>query len=283
MMHATGGVQANFDYTSEEDAALKLRMALAASPLVTALCANSCIVRGRPSGFESWRAEIWRHTDAARCGLLPFVFDETFSELGAYRAYTEWALDVPMFFVVRDGHHVPVGERSFRELMVAGDAALRPTLADWNVHLTTLFPEVRMKRVIEVRGADAVPPDLVCALPALWKGLFYDPMSLRAAHKRLAHWSFEDVDQLHARAAREGLAAPTPDGPALEVARELFELADQGLGRIAAAGVGPDERSLLDPLRELLDRGHSPARELLERWSSGLGERIGALVEYARY
>jgi glutamate--cysteine ligase len=282
MMHATAGVQANFDYTSEGDAAAKLRVGLAASPVITALYANSSVSAGRPNGFESWRAQVWRHTDPDRWGFLPFAFEEDFAERGAYRAYAEWALDVPMFFVVRSQHHLPVAGRSFRELLAAGGAQ-RPTLADWQIHLTTLFPEVRLKRVIEVRGADAVPAGLVCALPALWKGLFYDPAALHAAQKRLMHWRHSDVQALHAEVARVGLGARTPDGPVREVARELVDLAAQGLSRIALQDRSSDERGFLEPLEELLDRGQSPARAILERWGDSFEGRIDRLVDYARY
>jgi glutamate--cysteine ligase len=283
MMHATAGVQANFDFRSEADAAAKLRVGLAASPVVTALYANSAISLGRPNGFESFRAQIWRATDPDRCGLLPFVFAEDFEELGVYRAYTEWALDVPMFFVVRGQHHRPVAGQTFRQLWQSGREELRPTLGDWHVHLTTLFPEVRLKRVIEVRGADAVAPGMVCALPALWKGLFYDPATLQAAQKRLMHWGHADVDALHADVARFGLQARTPDGPVLEIARELVELSGQGLARIQAQSGLPDERPLLDALHEVLQLGHSPAREVLNRWNGPLAQSVERLLQYARY
>ena len=283
MMHATGTVQANFDYASQADAAAKLRMALAASPVVTALYANSSVSQGEKNGFESLRAWVWRHTDADRCGLLPFVFSDGWGPETAYAAYAEWALDVPLMFIEREGVYVRMAS-PFREYLDAGYDGRPATLADWNLHLTTLFPEVRMKRVIEVRGADAVPPDLVCALPAFWKGLFYDPASLAAASERLAHWTFADVDRLHAAVAREGLSAHGPDGPVLEVARELVVLAGQGLRAVGATNAtGEDERLFLEPLHAILDRGESPARTLLRRWDGAFRQRMDRLVEYARY
>jgi glutamate--cysteine ligase len=285
MMLGTGCVQANFDYASERDMAQKLRIAMAASPVVTALYANSSISAGRANGFESKRAWVWRHTDPDRCGILPFVFTDAFlAGEGAYRAYAEWALDVPMMFIQRQGQHVPLGGTRFRAYLEGATASHRPTLADWSLHLTTLFPEVRLKRVIEVRGADAVPPDLVCALSALWKGLFYDPDSRSAALALVRSWSFAAVDQLHADVARRGLDAATPDGPALELARELVGLSAAGLrrlGRISASG--EDESLLLEPLFEIVDRGTSPGRELVRRWDGPWGRRIERLVEYARY
>lgn len=283
MMHATGTVQANFDFSSEADLARKLRTSLAASPLVTALWANSSVSGGEPNGFESYRAWVWRYTDPLRCGFLPFAFEPGFGEGTAYRRYAEWALDVPVMFVLRDGVHHPMGDRSFRQLLDE-TGELHPTLSDWNVHLTTLFPEVRLKRIVEMRGADAVPPDLVCALPAFWKGLIYDDEALSAAGERLAHWTHAQVDALHADVARRGLQAQTPDGPALEIARELVDLAAAGLRRIDARNaMGESEAIFLDPVYEILERGTSPGRSLLERWEGAFQQRMDLLVEYAKY
>ena len=284
MMHGTGTVQANFDFTSESDAAAKLRIGLAAGPLVTALYANSSISEGGPNGFESRRAFIWRHTDPDRCGFPPFAFEDAWLEGGAYAQYAEWALDVPMLFIVRDEHHVPLGGRTFREYLERGYGDHRATLSDWNLHLTTLFPEARLKRILEVRSADAVPPGLVCALPAFWKGLFYDATAQQAALARLEGWSLDQVDDLHEAVAREGLAAQAPDAPVLEVAAELVELSAAGLTRIDARNRrGENEALFLEPLREILDRGKSPARVVLERWGGSWDRRLDRLVEYARY
>jgi glutamate--cysteine ligase len=284
MMHATGTVQANFDYSSEADMARKLRVAMAASPVVTALYANSSVSEGEPNGFESRRAWVWRHTDPDRCGMLPFVFEDDFDEGHAYRRYAQWALDVPLYFIVRGGHHVRTGGITFREFLERGLGEERATLADWYIHLTTLFPENRLKRVIEVRGADAVPPGLVCALPALWKGLLYDEQSLAAAGARLGHWTWAEVDRLHGEVARSGLKADTPDGPVLALARELADVSAAGLGRLdARSRTGDDESVFLDPLFENIDRGSSPARHLLECWDGAWSRRIELLVEYAKY
>ncbi len=281
MMHATCGVQANFDFSSEEDAGRKLRVAQAVSPIVTALYANSSISLGEPNGFESWRAHIWRHTDRARCGFLRCTFAPDFLEQGAFRAYTEWALDVPVMFLIRDGRYVPQSGRSFRQLIERGEAL---SLADWNLHLTTLFPEVRLKRVIEVRGADAVPPDLVCALPAVWKGVFYDSEVLDRLEARFAAWTYADVDRLHDEVSRLGLKAQTPDGPVAAVARELVDLAREGLGRIAHLNAtGDNEQHFLDPLYAILEQGASPARGLLDRWDGAFQRRAELLIEFSRY
>jgi glutamate--cysteine ligase len=283
MMKTTGGVQANFDYENEEDLARKLRVAIPASPIVTALYANSSISEGRANGMVSRRAWVWRHTDPDRCGLLPFVFEPRWAE-EPYQMYAEWALDIPMMFIQRGDSHIPMEGRTFRAYLEEGHGEMRATLADWNVHLTTLFPEVRVKNVIEVRGADAVPPGQVCALPALWKGIFYDDETLRALEARLRHWTFEDVDRLHADVARAGLDVQTPDGKALGVAQEIVDLAAKGLHRIGARNrAGEDESLFLDPLYEILDRGMSPARQLLVRWEDSWDHRIERLIEYTTY
>ncbi len=215
---------------------------------------------------------------------MPFAFEDGWGEGTAYRRYAEWALDVPLMFVQRGGVHVALGDRSFRSFLEHGFDGVEATLADWNLHLTTLFPEVRLKRILEVRGADAVPPGLVCALPAFWKGIFYDPECLEAAARRLEHWNHEAVDAMHADVARRGLAARAPDAPVLEVARELLDLSAAGLGRIDARNrLGESEVVFLDALYEILDRGTSPGRFLLERWNGAFRQRVDRLVEYAKY
>jgi glutamate--cysteine ligase len=284
MMHATAGVQANFDFSTEADAAKKLRLALAASPISTALFANSSISLGKPNGFESYRAWIWRHTDNDRWSLLPFAFDEDFGEGTAYRAYTEWALDVPMFLIVRDGHSLPAHGQTFRDFMAKGRDGHRPTLADWNVHLTTLFPEVRLKHVVETRGTDAVPGMHVVALPAFWKGLLYDAQALDAGLARIRSWTHEQVFALHGSVAKAGLAARAPDASVLEVARELVALSRAGLRRQNVRDAsGADESVLLAPLDAVLERGTSPARHWVDEWNGPWRQDISRLVEAARY
>jgi glutamate--cysteine ligase len=284
MMHATAGVQANFDFSSEADAARKLRLALAASPVSTAMFANSPLSEGKPNGFQSFRAEIWRHTDPDRWSLLPFAFEPDFGEGTAYRRYTEWALDVPMFLIVRDGHSRPAGGVTFREFMTRGFDGERATLADWVVHLTTVFPEVRLKRVIETRGVDAVPGPQVLSLPAFWKGLLYDDEALSAGLARVRRWRFADVDVMHAAVAREGLRAKAPDAPVLEVARELLELSRRGLRRMAERNArGDDESVYLEPLARVLERGASPAAQLLEAWNGPWQRDVSRLIEHVKY
>ena len=280
MMHLTATVQANLDFSDEEDMVRKLRTALGVSSIVSAIFANSSIAGGKASGFASRRMYIWRHTDPDRCGLLPFVFEEDFG----YERYVEWALDVPLFFIVREGRYLPASGTTFGEFIARGIEGQRATLEDWNLHLTTLFPEVRLKRVLEVRGTDAVPAGLICALPALWKGLLYDAdaragawdlVREHSASERLA--GLEDV-------ARRGLAAELAGRPVLELARELVDLASAGLGRIRHAGRrDPDERGYLDPIHYQLEAGRSLGEEILDRWEGAWGRSVPRLIEYARY
>ncbi len=281
MMHLTATVQANFDFSSEDDMVAKMRMAMGVTPIVSAVFANSPLFRGKPSGFVSRRLNIWRHTDPDRCGMLPFVFEPGFG----YDRYAEWAVDVPMFFVVRGGRYLPAEGTTFREFMERGFEGHHATLADWNLHLTTLFPEVRCKQFIEVRGADAVPPDLICALPALWKGLLYDDDSLAGAWALARAWSFEERDAAIEAVARRGLAAEVAGRPVLELARELTALASDGLARIDHRGglEHRDERGFLDPITEILERGTSPGEEILDRWEGEWNRQMDALVKFARY
>jgi glutamate--cysteine ligase len=280
MMYATATVQANFDYASEEDMAAKLRTALACSPIASALFANSPLEGGRESPFISRRVEIWRHMDPDRCGLLPFTLEADFG----YREYTEWALEVPMFFVVRDGRYLRATQLTFRDFLERGFDGHRATLADWNLHLTTLFPEVRLKGVIEVRGSDAVPPELICALPALWKGVLYDAQACEAAWKLVERWTPRQREELLAEVARRGLASAVAGRPMLEVAREFTAIAADGLRRIAERGDSEsDERSFLDPLHEQLERGASPGEVVLEAWREEWRGDARRLIEHARY
>jgi glutamate--cysteine ligase len=284
MMHMTAGVQVNIDFASERDVARKMRVAAAASPIATAFYANSSLSEGRPNGYASFRAEIWRDTDASRCMFPEAFFADEWLEGSAYRAYTQWALDVPMWFIRRDGRHVEMPRRSFRDYLARSSDDAPALLADWALHLTTLFPEVRLKRVIEIRDHDAVQAGLVCGLPAFWKGLLYDETSLDAALARLRRWTHADVDALQADAARRGLAAKTPDGSALDVARELLALSRAGLERIARRRPGGrDETAYLDSLEEVAARGTSPGTDLVARWERGLDRDPRRLIEYVRY
>jgi glutamate--cysteine ligase len=280
MMHATGTVQANFDYLDEADMVAKLRSAMACTPIVSAIFANSSISEGKENGFASKRVEIWRHTDPDRCGLLHFVLEPDFG----YRAYAEWALDIPMFFIVRDGHYRPGNGMTFRQFMVSGSEGDRATAKDWDTHLTTLFPEVRLKRVIEVRGADAAPKDLICALPALWRGILYDDDACAATWELCRRFGGDDLDAGLADVARRGLGAELAGHRVLDLARELLAISEVGIERIVARGESDArEGSFLDPIRAQLELGMSPGEHLVQRWRNEWAGSMERLIESTKY
>ncbi|MEI7705534.1 MAG: glutamate-cysteine ligase family protein [Deltaproteobacteria bacterium] len=270
MMSMTGSTQASFDFGSERDAAEKLRVALAVQPAMVALCANSPVVGGAESGWKSFRTEVWNHTDPIRCGILPFAFAPGFEE-EAYRRYADWALDVPMVFLRRDGRYLDTRGFTFRRYLAEGIEGHRPTLADWEDQLSVLFPEVRMKGVIEVRGADGVSPPLVKALAAFWKGILYSRESRDWAWDLVRRWTVDERRALRDAAGREGLAARAPDGRALSaLAADLVEAARLGLCRQGACGQsGEDERIWLHPFVEGAAEGRCPADGALEAFRTG--------------
>lgn len=265
MMKMTATVQANFDYASEADAVDKIRTAYGVTSIITALYAASPLLEGRPSGYKSMRAAVWLETDADRCGLLPFVFQPGFS----FRDYVEWALDVPMFFVVRDGVYRPAHALPFRRFMTEGWEGLRATMADWEVHLSTLFPEVRLKRYVEVRGADAGPMPMARGLGALWRGLLEEPAARAAAWALVEKHPFAEREALRRDVAREGLAARFGSRRVRDLAVELCRIADAGLARLPA---GAPDRPLLEPLRARAESGRSPADDLLADFHSAGGD-----------
>lgn len=280
MMHATATVQANFDYANEEDMIRKMRAALVATPIVSALFANSSISGGKENGYVSRRLIIWRDTDPDRCGLIPFVFDPDFG----YARYMEWALDVPLFFVIRDGAYHAGDGTTFREFMSKGFHGLRPVLRDWDMHLTTLFPDVRLKKIIEVRGADTVPRALICALPAVWKGILYDEGALAATWELLGRLTPEELDAGQLDVAKRGLRAEMGGHKVLDLARELVAASSEGLARIEAAGFSAhDERSFLDPLHEQIAKGKSPGEEIADSWRGEWGRNRERLIAATRY
>jgi glutamate--cysteine ligase len=280
MMFSTATVQANLDYESEPDMVEKVRTALGISPVVSAIFANSSLSDGKANGFVSRRMHAWTDTDPDRCGMLPIAFESDFG----YRRYVEWALDVPMFFVVRGGHYEAAHDQTFRQFLENGRGKDRPTLADFDRHLTTLFPDVRVKQFIEVRGADAVPPGLTCSLPALWKGVLYDAVAREAAVDLVGGFTQEEREAASEAVARHGLAATYAGQPILELARELVEISRAGLQRIAHPGPdAPDESVFLDPVFAQLDLAKSPGTIVLERWEGEWERSFDRLIEYARY
>jgi glutamate--cysteine ligase len=265
MMLRTCTIQVNLDYSSEADMVQKFRVGLALQPLATALFANSPFTDNKPNGYESYRSHIWSDTDPHRTGMLPFVFDEDFG----YERYTEYMLDVPMYFVVRDGKYVDTSGLSFRDFMKGELSVLpgeRPKLSDWNDHLSTAFPEVRLKSFLEMRGADGGPWNRICALPAFWVGLLYEQDALDAAWDRVKGWSMEEREELRNAVPKHGLDTPIPNGgKLLDLASEILEISSAGLsarGRLNSSG--DNESGFLDPLRDVVAKGKSPAAQLLD-------------------
>ncbi len=280
MMFETATVQANFDYSSEADMCEKMRTSLSMSPVVSAIYANSSLSKGCPNGFVSRRMDAWEDTDPDRTGLLPFAFEPDFG----YRRYIEWALDIPMFFVLRDERYHSADGLTFRHFMTAGLGDLHATIADFQRHLTTLFPEVRLKNIIEVRGADAVPPGLTCSLPALWKGLLYDAEARAAATELAAGGTHAVREAARMDVARRGLSAEYGGRPVLDLAKELAVIAHDGLRRIAHAGATqPDECSFLEPVFSQLEQAASPGSVALDHWEGEWKKSLDRLIEYARY
>jgi glutamate--cysteine ligase len=274
MMFRTCTVQVNLDFASEADMVCKLRVSLALQPLAAALFAASPFSEGRLNGFQSMRSEIWRDTDNARSGMLPFAFDAGMS----YEAYVDWALDVPMYFVKRDDTYHDVAGASFRDLL-AGKLAQLPgehaTMSDWANHLSTLFPEVRLKRYIEMRGADAGPVEMLNALPAFWVGLLYDRDTLAAAWDLVKGWSAQERQALRDETPKAGLNARIAGRSLKEVAREVVELSRAGLarrGRLDAQG--RDETVFLDPVQEIAASGRTLAERLAVREQGAWGGKV---------
>jgi glutamate--cysteine ligase len=264
MMRRTCTVQANLDYSSESDAMQKLRIALRLSPIVTAMFANSPLVEGRITGEHSHRARVWLDTDPDRTGLLQFMWGDEAS----FERYVQWALDVPMFLVKRGPRVVHNTGQTFRAFMRDGFQGTEATLSDWNTHLGTLFPEVRLKKTIEVRGADSAPRALVPALPALCKGFLYDPQA-RAAAEALAFrlGSFDELEALRPAIAAQGLRASVAGRSLADWAGELLDIARAGLARfeLIDPGTDRDESVYLEPLAALVERGQTPSEALIER------------------
>lgn len=275
MMYRTCTIQVNLDFESERDMRRKMQVSLKLQPLATALFANSPFTDGRPNGLQSWRAEIWRDTDNQRSGLLELCFSPEFG----FADYVEWALDVPMYFVIRDGRYIDMTHMTFRRFM-AGDAHNHvpdgmATMGDWANHLSTLFPDVRLKRFLEMRGADGGPWRRICALPAFWVGLLYDEEALDAAEALTRDWTFEEVRQMRDAVPVEGISAVFRNHSLRYVARDVLAISRAGLKRRNRTNRdGFDETHFLSTLDEVVARGTTSAEEMLNayhtRWDGSI-------------
>ncbi len=267
MMLRTCTIQVNLDYSSEADMVKKFRVGLALQPLATALFANSPFLEGKPNGFLSYRSHIWSDTDPARTGMLPFVFEDGFG----YERYADYMLNVPMYFVYRDGKYIDAAGLSFQDFLKGELSVLpgeRPRASDWEDHMSTAFPEVRLKSFLEMRGADGGPWNRICALPAFWVGLLYDQAALDAAWDEVKHWSMEERETLRNAVPKMGLKAPIPGGKTLlDIAGRILDISSAGLAaRNRLNASGDNETGYLDPLREVVASGKTPAEVLLDKY-----------------
>jgi glutamate--cysteine ligase len=280
MMLRTCTIQVNLDYSSEADMVKKFRTSLALQPLATALFANSPFTEGKPNGYLSYRSHIWSDTDPQRTGMLPFVFEDGFG----YERYVEYMLDVPMYFVFREGRYIDASGLSFRDFLKGKLSVLPgefPRVSDWQDHLSTAFPEVRLKSFLEMRGADGGPWNRICALPAFWVGLLYDQGALDAAWDLVKDWDMEGRELLRSSAPKLGLDSPIPGGGTLrDIAGQVLDIARAGLaarGRLNASG--DNETGYLEPLAEIVASGKVPAQKLLDlyhgEWNGDLSRIYG--------
>ena len=283
MMLRTCTVQANLDFGDEADFVRKMRIGLALQPVATAPFADSAFVEGRPSGFLSYRSHVWTDTDPDRSGMLPFVFEPGMG----YERYAAYALDVPMYFVYREGRYIDASGQSFRDFLAGRLPALpgeHPRITDWENHLTTLFPEVRAKRYIEMRGADGGPWRRLCALPALWVGLLYDPVALDAAAEMIRDWTVAEIEALRVAVPSYGLAAPFRGRTVRALAREVLAIARGGLARRNVRNeAGDDETHFLDSLDAIVTAGRTPADALIETYETRWGGSVDPVFAECAY
>jgi glutamate--cysteine ligase len=283
MMFRTATVQANLDFSSEADMVKKLRVGLALQPLTTALFANSPFLEGKPNGSLSGRSEIWRDTDNARAGMLPFAFEPGMG----FERYVDYALDVPMYFVKRGAHYHDVAGASFRDLLAGRLAALpgeRATMSDWVNHLSTIFPEVRLKRYLEMRGADVGPRARICALSAFFVGLYYDPIALDAAFEVIKTWGAAERQKLREDVPRLALAATIAGRPLREIARDILAISRAGLVRRGRRDeLGRDETIYLEPIERIIETGRTPAEDWLARYVGPWDKSVDPIFAEAAY
>lgn len=278
MMKTTCTVQGNYDYVSEEDAADILRTGLRISPIVSAMMANSPITQGKPNGMQTYRCHIWTRTDPDRTGFPDFMYHDGWG----YAEYLNYVLDVPMYFIRREGRYVDLTGTSFRSFMQNGHEGWYATMGDFELHLSTIFPEVRMKTYIEVRGADAGSRDMMIALPTLWKGIFYDQQARKEANSLIISTTPAQHRECFNAVIQDGLHANTPCGSYLDMAKQLVQIASDGLDRIAQRDGHATESVFLDPITQHLNLGQSPADEVLAVYQKHQGD-MRAIIEHFEF
>ena len=257
MMFRTATIQANYDFFSESDMVKKMRVSQSLQPIIIALYANSPFVDGKITNYKSFRSFIWTKTDKKRCGILPFIYDNSFS----FEQYVDYLLDIPMYFIIRDNEYINMTKYTFRNFLEKKVLKkIEPNLEDWKIHLTTVFPEVRLKTFIELRGADGGPWSRVCALPAFWTGILYDKKNLNEIWTKISHWDYSDVGNFYENVRRDGLNTFTPDGEKLsDFIKTILKKSGEGLVRRNVKTDRGNESIFLEPLKKILESGKSPA------------------------
>jgi glutamate--cysteine ligase len=283
MMTRTCTVQVNLDFSDEADMVKKFRVGLALQPIATALFADSPFTEGKPNGYQSYRSHIWTDTDPGRTGMLDFVFEDGFG----FERYVDYLLDVPMYFSYRNGKYLDLAGESFRKFLAGklpGLVGALPTLKDWADHMTTAFPEVRLKKFLEMRGADGGPWNRLCALPAFWTGLLYDDTALDAAWDLVKDFTLEEIHALRDGVPRQALKLPFRGGTVLDLARRAVQISAHGLARRARLnGNGSDESIFLGPLMELVEAGETPAERKLALFHGVWGGNIDPVFREFAY
>jgi len=283
MMYRTSTVQVNLDFASEADMVKKLRVSLALQPIATAIFANSPFMHGKPNGFLSMRSEVWRHTDLDRTGMMPFAFEDGMG----FERYVDYALDVPLYFVKRGDTYHDVAGASFRDLLEGKLAQLpgeRATISDWANHLGTLFPEVRLKRYLEMRGADAGPTARLAALSAFWVGLLYNQSALDAAWDLVKDWTAAERQALRDSVTRQALRTPFRTTTVQAIAKQALAIARNGLeARNFEDWQGRTEAYFLDDLEQMVDSGRTAADDLLVRFPGEWGGKIDPIFDINAY
>lgn len=284
MMYRSCTIQVNLDFSSEEDMRVKMRVSTKLQYLATALFAASPFTDGKPNGYQSWRGEIWRDTDNNRAGVQPFIFKPDFG----FKDYAEWALDVPMYFIVRDGAYRDMTHMTFREFMNGAMEGViedwQPNLGDWTNHLSTLFPDVRLKRFLEMRGADGGPWRRICALPAFWVGLLYDDEALKAVDALTSDWTYEEVIAIRDAVPTQGLKTEFRGKLLMEIAREVVAISRLGLtNRNRLNSEGQSEAIFLAPLDEILAKGKTLAEEMLDNYNGRWNQSVLPAFDELKY
>jgi glutamate--cysteine ligase len=283
MMFRTCTIQVNLDFSSEADMVKKFRVGLALQPIATAMFAASPLREGKPNGFLSYRSHVWTDVDNDRSGMLPWVFEDGMS----FERYVDYALDVPMYFVYRDGTYHDVAGKSFRDFMarkLPGLEHIEPTMADWADHLTTIFPEVRLKKFLEMRGADGGLWRRICALPALWVGVYYDQSSLDAAWDMVKDWTAEERSAMREAVPKLGLKTPFRNTTVQALARHMLTISKAGLRlRGQTDSIGGTEEGFIEPLFQIVDSGRTRAEDILERYHGAWNRDVSRLFTEHAY